>query len=394
FTNLGIYQGTLFVEPGKAYNLILPEKNEKEPADIVNPYFQEIKLYLGISNSDTNELNFNIRLFDNYFEDIIRSDIALKRENHQKLDTLLNTLDSLFSFFNHPYFNAYKEYKLAILRYLSYQRNFNYAVFNYFRNKPVMYNNMSYMEFFNKLFENFFQYYSQIEEGHTLYQDINLAKSIKALKETLGKNIAFDNDTLKELVILKGLHDAFFFNITNQNNLFRKQQLFQTLDSIRILTKIPVHKFIAQNIYSKATYLMQGTKAPEFSLYSINNKLFNLDNLKGKYIYIGFYSLFSTPCMHDLEDLKVLRKKHGRAFEIVTIFIDRNVEEAVSYIKEKDYKWLFLNYSNQPEILKQYKVAAYPTYYLIGPDGNLVLSPAPAPSENFENRFFEIIKRN
>jgi len=46
----------------------------------------------------------------------------------------------------------------------------------------------------------------------------------------------------------------------------------------------------------------------------------------------------------------------------------------------------------QPEVLKEYDIRAFPTYFLIGPDGKLILSPAPSPAEDFEQRLFEIMK--
>jgi thioredoxin-related protein len=43
------------------------------------------------------------------------------------------------------------------------------------------------------------------------------------------------------------------------------------------------------------------------------------------------------------------------------------------------------------DLLKQYKIKAYPTYYLIDPDGNFLFSPAPSPAENFESVFRNIL---
>jgi len=42
--------------------------------------------------------------------------------------------------------------------------------------------------------------------------------------------------------------------------------------------------------------------------------------------------------------------------------------------------------------MKDYDIRAFPTYFLIGPDGNLINSPAPGPGENFENNLFKIMR--
>jgi hypothetical protein len=62
------------------------------------------------------------------------------------------------------------------------------------------------------------------------------------------------------------------------------------------------------------------------------------------------------------------------------------------FLAKNKYDWKFLLYDRQPGVLKDYDIRAYPTYFLIGPDGKLILSPAPSPSENFESRLFEIMK--
>jgi hypothetical protein len=44
------------------------------------------------------------------------------------------------------------------------------------------------------------------------------------------------------------------------------------------------------------------------------------------------------------------------------------------------------------EIIDQYDVRAYPTYYLIGPSGKLQMSPAPSPAEGFESQLFKLMR--
>jgi hypothetical protein len=63
-----------------------------------------------------------------------------------------------------------------------------------------------------------------------------------------------------------------------------------------------------------------------------------------------------------------------------------------NYVKNTGLNWTFLHFGNQPSILEEYDIRAYPTYYLIGPDGKLLLSPAQSPGENFEQYLFEIMR--
>ena len=59
-----------------------------------------------------------------------------------------------------------------------------------------------------------------------------------------------------------------------------------------------------------------------------------------------------------------------------------------NYMKTNKYEWTFLFFNNQYDLLKDYKVKAYPTFYLVDPDGKMSLLPAVPPSEPFfEKRF-------
>ena len=61
-------------------------------------------------------------------------------------------------------------------------------------------------------------------------------------------------------------------------------------------------------------------------------------------------------------------------------------------LKNTGYDWTFLYYGNKPELVKDYDVRAYPTYFLIGPDKKLIWSPAPSPREDVEVRLFNLLR--
>ena len=62
-------------------------------------------------------------------------------------------------------------------------------------------------------------------------------------------------------------------------------------------------------------------------------------------------------------------------------------------VKEMDLSWIFLDSKFQSEIIEAYDVRTFPTYYLIDPEGRLLLSPAPGPDDGFEQRFVGIVKK-
>lgn len=393
---LGIYRGLLYLEPGQKYELKLPVRSPKGFLEKNNPYFKETDLYLGIYNAHKDELNFLIKKFDYYFDEYVKLNYYLLHEMAYKsdVDTALNELKQLFSFTDNKYFSDYMEYKFAGLRFMAYQRDGRVVTVKYFLDKPILFNNNAYMEFFNQVYNNYFTNYGATKDGQSVFTDIAMAKSPSHLKRTLDQNYSLRNDTLKELVILKGLHDAFYQGPVGEYNSFPRKQLLQTLDSMIIKGKLPEFKKIASNIREKVTANSLAPKdaAPSFELYDINKQLFSSEKLRGRYIYLSFYSAFNYTCMQEIGALHELYSNHEKDLEIVTIFSDGDLKDMSEFIKDKKFEWTILHYKNQQGILDDYNIKYYPSYVLIGPDWKIIDPLAPGPGENFQRYFLGILK--
>jgi thioredoxin-related protein len=90
--------------------------------------------------------------------------------------------------------------------------------------------------------------------------------------------------------------------------------------------------------------------------------------------------------------LQKLYEKHNKYLEIVTIIVDEDVELMKDFVNRSGYSWTFLHFDMQPEILQEYDVRTFPTYFLIDNQGKLAMSPAPSPAEEFEGRLFKELR--
>ena len=389
FAPLGVFKVVLFVEPDSTYEIVLPEKHEKSIPDKLNPFFEQNEYYVGILNKTPADLNFLIRDFDYMYEDYLNKNFynIYHKSDNKDIDSLILSIDSLFSKYTNQYFVNYKKYKFVFLRFLSYQRDVKYVTKYYFSNQPLLYYNIAYMDLFNQLYKNFFSDYINTKEGERLFSDIAYAKSPVYIKRTLDNNLAFANDeNFKDLVILKGLFDAF------RTNDFPSSSLFYTLDSLKISTDITENKIIANNIKKKVTQLRNGFNAPKFELYNSDSVLMSLSDYKGKYVYLNFTTTLSFTCKQDLQLLKKLYEEKDDNLVILTISIDDDFTDCVNFFKENGYDWDLLHFKNQSDVLKKYKIKTTPMYYLINPLGKLRMCPAYSPRENFEYYFSKIIK--
>lgn len=388
FSYLGIYKIYFFAEPSKKYNLILPPKEEKTEAQRLNPFFRETDMQVGIANIDKNDINYLINNFDlrfnENFDDIVID--AYKGKRQVNIDSLVNILELKFNDSKNDYFNAYRQYRYGLLKQVTYFKKSTSISNELFLNKPTLYNNPAYMELFNLVYDKYFLFFSRTISGNIIFKNISQDRSLSKLKETLSDNEVLSNDTLMEMVILKALYDEFF------SDNFSRSALLTLLDSVYRTTKNAEHILIAENIRSKITKLLPGFVPNAFTLSDVNGNEVTLDKFEGKYVYLNFCTTTSYTCLQEFPLLDKLYKKYGKHLEIVSISADKEINDLKSFIQNSGYSWTFLHYGNKPDIIKDFDIRAYPTYFLIGPDKRLIYSPAPSPKESFEMKFFQILR--
>ncbi|MDA3890657.1 MAG: thioredoxin-like domain-containing protein [Salinivirgaceae bacterium] len=385
---LGIYESVLFTEPGKKYHVVLPPDQPKTKGDVLNPFFQPVQVYLGINNADSLELNFMIAEFNELYHNYIDSNYhhIFQNPKSSSVDNVIQKISARYTDNKNQFFKDYREYKYAWLKYVSYMRDYRYVIREYYHNKPFLYQNPAYMDLFSQLFTNYLSFYATTKEGRRIYSDIAFAKSPTYVKQTFANNMVLINDTLQELVLLKGLHDAFY------SKDFPTANLLMTLDSVVMSSKIQVHKSIAQSVREKVLQARSGYEAPQFELRDMNGVFRHSKEFLANYVYLNFISIESFTCQQDLELLKGLYEKHKSDFMMVSICIDDDFSKTVELFKEKGYDWMLLSYRTQKSVVEDYNVRSYPSYYLLNPEGLLSLSPALSPGENFELQFFRLIQ--
>ncbi len=388
YAYLGIYRAYFFAEPGKTYRLVLPERKDKSPESQLNPYFEPVEIHLGLANFSSDELNILIMMFDDAFipyYDKHVNDVYLKPDL-KKLEDDISQIEQPFSTYRNSFFSQYRRYHYGILKMLANQQRVQSISDEYFNNNTVLYANPSYADLFNQVYDKYFTFLGRSETGQQVYKDINESGSLHALLNTLSKSNHFSNDTLRELVILKQLHDEFY------GSQFSRSGLLNILDSLSAFSHIEEHKRISQIIKSKITRLLPGYEPPQFELRDTDGNLFKLSDFKGKYVYLNFCTCQSYACLNEFNMLADLYKRHKDRLTIITIATDPMEEVLRQFLTKNQYAWKFLHYDNQPEILKEYDIRAFPTYFLIGPDGKLIFSPALSPAENFEQKLFETMR--
>ncbi len=380
---LGAYQGLIFLEPNTQYEIVLPSKREKTEADKINPFFREDEFFIGVKNHNKKELNYLIADFNLRYNIYMDQNYVkiLKLGYNADVESQIKIFDSLYSDIKNPYFLDYIEYKYASLRHLAYIRSNESMQAKFFGKKPVLYQNIGYMYLFNNIFSNFLVLYSKTEKGKEIPVDIMDKKSVATVKMTVHDWKILENDSLVELVILKGLFDGL------HARAYPQETVRELLDSIIVRSKIDESKLIAKNILNSSNFLLPDFPAPDFKLKNSQNREITLSSNGERFIYLTFCNLKSYTCLQELDMLKIFHEKYPEYFDIITVSVDEDFSETIKYFNEHNYKWQLVTKNEYSKILKDYQIKAYPTYFLIAPDKKLKLAPAPSPAGDFEQQF-------
>lgn len=96
-------------------------------------------------------------------------------------------------------------------------------------------------------------------------------------------------------------------------------------------------------------------------------------NLKGKYIFVDFWSTYCSACIKEFPYLKKVYQKYDRSkFEMIGVLDERDESVTARLISENNLVWPTIKMGANSTLLKNYHVYSYPSSYLIDPQGVIV----------------------
>ena len=132
--------------------------------------------------------------------------------------------------------------------------------------------------------------------------------------------------------------------------------------------------------------LTKGNPSPSFNFENHKGGKTSLEDLKGKYVYIDVWATWCGPCLREIPALQQIEKDYaGKNISVVSISID----------EEKDYdKWknmvtesslggiqLMADKNWKSKFVEEYAILGIPRFILVDPNGDIVSSDAPRPSD-------------
>ncbi len=294
FLDIEFLSSILYLVPGAHYKL---DFDSVTISDQFRPFYQKEQLHFRLISGDTEKLNQLISSFDNDYNEFILSNFEeiYKRRKISLIKTFRNTTESKYDSAENSYFLNYVNYKIASVQLAASSTDKRILFDEYIGNKPVLYENIEYMNFFNQFFLHYLTSGTRLISRTDLETAINENANFTALVDTLGKDTLLVNEVIRELVLLKGLKELY------GNPDFKAKNILAILDQAVTISKFPVHRIIAENIKKSLTKLAKGTPAPDFTLVSLDGDTVSLSDFKGKPVYLSFMTTWSYACLAEFD---------------------------------------------------------------------------------------------
>jgi len=386
-------QASLYLEPGKEYRISLIPKDELTGGHESRLYAAfPIETVPMFNEKDSNDLNMLIQDFNYLYNVFLYTNINQLLGGRKKdlVDSAKTANQAHFSKYNIAYLTNYIDYRFAALEMMQQIGGKETLASKYFSDKPILYNNIEYMAFFNDYFKNYFSLGLALKYNQDVINAINKEKSYASLIRIMrSDSVIIDNAELRELVLLKGLYEIY-----NRPG-YEKEGIKEILTFVRDKGQIPEHKPIAASMLDKLTRFERGMKPKDFSLVGFDNTSVSLENYKGKFVYLLFWASWCTPCLSELSLMQTFHETYSDYFAFIGIMTDGNEASMRRIASIYGYTFPLLNAAKKPEIADNFGVISHPTGVLIDPDGNFIDNPARLPSRNLEAliRYAYILKK-
>lgn len=376
---------SMYIEPNGNYDILI---HQPDSTTYQNPNIEH-DVQLSIKLKSKTEINALTMDYDKRFDDFLTYYYSafVSRNPKPVIDSFKVAIHQYYSDVKNPYLNTYVDYSLASLEEKT-KESEKKLFSTYIDHQPIQYKNPEYMNFFNTFYKQKLLTFSLTKSGDPIYFQINDRGSYPGAMAVLQRDPFLKNDTICELVLLKGMYESYY------DGTFIKSNIIPVIQQIMTDSKIDMHRQIAFNILNSFSKLKPGALAPPFTLPDKTGTTASLDELRSKkYVYLTFFDSKCSECFQQMKVLPALKKTYGERITFVSITTDKTAAELKKIsAKNPQYDWLFLYDNSNGQLKEAYEIKTLPSYFLINPEGRFVQAPAESPSGDIDRTLYDIVK--
>ena len=136
----------------------------------------------------------------------------------------------------------------------------------------------------------------------------------------------------------------------------------------------------SQPSQTKSGELTEDNPAPDFTLNTLDGKELKLSDYRGKAVILHFWGTWCRPCVASTPELKKayakLKSRFGDKFELISLSMDDSDVTLSRHVQKYHLDWPQARIGLRSKISADYNVNdRAPSFFLIGPDGKLLLTP-------------------
>ncbi len=99
-----------------------------------------------------------------------------------------------------------------------------------------------------------------------------------------------------------------------------------------------------------------------------------LSDYRGDVVYLSFWASWCTPCRQEMPHLQALWEQHREeGFQVIGVNVDEDPEEARRFAREYGIGFPLVR-DEERAVSRAYRVAGYPSHYIVGRDGRVHFS--------------------
>jgi peroxiredoxin len=141
-----------------------------------------------------------------------------------------------------------------------------------------------------------------------------------------------------------------------------------------------------------------GKPAADFDFVTVDGKNKKLSDYKGKLVLLDFWGTWCGPCRQEIPNMKKAYDRFNeKGFEIISISSDlimktKTESEFKDFIEENKMNWVHILDGTDKKLHTLYKIAHWPTLFLVGRDGNIINNEDVLRGEDLISTLEKVIK--
>lgn len=394
------FQSMKFFLPANVnYHIELDSFYYRDPLRVYIPVLSSVEIGIHITNASENDINTLIGklqlTYEKFIVDVLSGgrdlnyNISFKRPSPSIIKRLADSLETLFGHYTDPYFKMFFTYTLAQFYLVTQYTNKINLYTTYLHNKPFLYNNPAYMQFFTNMFDN----YILTESKHVRLQDvdrhINQKVNYWALLDSLGRDTLLKNEVIREITLILNAKKWY----SSPGLYLRQDSVLKLLEQQKKQTRFDLHARIIDNLIFMLTRFQPGKPLPPFTFASLNKKPFTNDSLIGKYTYFIFFVTWSKACLQHLKAAELLHNKWKDSIQVVPVSVDLEPISVQFFAREKKLNLPLYHFNKDYLALEKLMVVSYPQCMFVDKNGRFIQHVALCPAEGFETYLFSFFEQ-